>query len=197
MRPQPDGDRAVGEAGRSAPGRHLRVPAGRTQPVAGARQATRFIGGSLKTRATVLRRGVVVGLDGRPDLQDPAFVHHDGAPAERQRLDGIARRVDHDRVALAKDAVQLAAQLLAQLVVEVGERLVEHQEPRLAGQGPGDGDALLLAAGQLGGTPLQERRRAEEVGDLADAGLDLGRSSASRAGAAGRRCSCTPSSTGS
>jgi hypothetical protein len=43
-----------------------------------------------------------------------------------------------------------------QLGVEVGQRLVEQQDLRLQHQRAGDGDALLLAAGELGG---QARRR--------------------------------------
>ena len=93
-------------------------------------------------------------------------MHHRGASAERQCLDGLARRVDDDGVAVAKDAVELAAQFLAQLVVEVGERLVEEQDPCLPGEGAGDGDALLLAAGQLLGPPVEERRQTEQLGDL-------------------------------
>ena len=98
-------------------------------------------------------------------------MHHRGATAEGQCFDGLARRVDDDGVALAKDAIELAAQFLAQLVVEVGERLVEEQDPSLASEGPGDGDALLLAAGQLLGTPVEERRQTEQLGDLPNPGL--------------------------
>jgi hypothetical protein len=42
--------------------------------------------------------------------------------------------------------------------VEVRERLVEQQHPRLEHERAGDGDALLLAARQLAGQSLAERR---------------------------------------
>jgi hypothetical protein len=41
------------------------------------------------------------------------------------------------------------AQLLAEAAVEVGERPVHEEQPRLDDQRAGEGDALLLAAGQL------------------------------------------------
>ena len=44
----------------------------------------------------------------------------------------------------------LDAHLLAQLGVEVGERLVQQQHLGLADERPGQCEALLLAAGQLG-----------------------------------------------
>ena len=53
--------------------------------------------------------------------------------------------------------------------VEGGERLVEQHEFRLAGQGPGQRDALLLAAGELVRAPFGhgrvERDHLEQFGD--------------------------------
>ena len=48
------------------------------------------------------------------------------------------------------------AHLEAELGVEVGERLIEEQALRADGQRPGQGDALLLAAGELIGPPVGE-----------------------------------------
>ena len=47
------------------------------------------------------------------------------------------------------DAPDLGAHLEAQLGVEVRERLVHQHQRRLDDDGAGDGDALLLAAGEL------------------------------------------------
>ena len=58
----------------------------------------------------------------------------------------------------------LDAHLHAQAGVEVGERLVEQEDARVADDGAADGDALALAAGELLGLAV------EEVGDLQDAG---------------------------
>ena len=73
--------------------------------------------------------------------------------AEQQRLRRLGRGIDEDGAGRREDAGQLLAQLLAQLVVEVGERLVEQHEIGALHQGAGDRRALLLAARQL------ERRR--------------------------------------
>ena len=53
-------------------------------------------------------------------------------------------------------ARQFGPQRLAQLGVQRAERLVEQQHRRPAHQGPGQRDALLLAAGELGGVPAGE-----------------------------------------
>ena len=55
-----------------------------------ARPAIRFIGGSLKARATRIDCGAVEHLGGRPVLQQLAGIHHRGVAAEQQRL-GRAR----------------------------------------------------------------------------------------------------------
>ena len=51
-------------------------------------------------------------------------------------------------------ALDLHLQLLAQPLVERAQRLVHQQRMRLEDQRPGEGDALLLAAGELVGTRL-------------------------------------------
>ena len=79
------------------------------------------------------------------------------AAAEQQRLGGLGGRVDEDRAGRLEDARQLGAQLLAQLVVEIGERLVEQHQVGALDQRARDRGALLLAAGQL-------QRRAVEIG---------------------------------
>ena len=89
-------------------------------------------------------------------LQDLAFPHADGAAAEQQRLRRLGRRIDEDRAGGLEDARQLGAQLLAQLVVEVGQRLVEQHEVGALDQRACDRGALLLPAGQL-------QRRAVEI----------------------------------
>ena len=50
---------------------------------------------------------------------------------------------------LLVQALDLAAHLVAQLGVEIGERLVEQEDLRIAHDGAADGDALALAAGKL------------------------------------------------
>ena len=51
---------------------------------------------------------------------------------------------------LLLNVLELLLHLLAQLQVERAERLVEQQHARLVDECAGDGDALLLTAGELG-----------------------------------------------
>ena len=67
--------------------------------------------------------------------------------------------------------VQLAQpgpELLADLGVEGAERLVEQEHPRLDGQGPGQGHALALAAGELGGVAVGQVPDAHQIEQLVD-----------------------------
>ena len=50
--------------------------------------------------------------------------------------------------------------------VEVGERLVEEEDLRLADQRPADGDALALAAGELGRLAVEELLELEHLARL-------------------------------
>ena len=56
--------------------------------------------------------------------------------------------------------LDLAAHLVAQLCVEIGQRLVEQEDPRIAHDGAADGDALALAAGELARIAARARRDA-------------------------------------
>src|SRR5439155_12798622 len=59
---------------------------------------------------------------------------------------------------LLLQALDLAAHLMAQPRVEVRERLIEEQDVRPLDQRARERDALLLAAGELRGPPVQELR---------------------------------------
>ena len=62
------------------------------------------------------------------------------------------------RRGVGEEAAEVPDEPLAQRAVERAERLVEQQHRRLGGQGPGQRDALLLAARELGdGTALRAR----------------------------------------
>ncbi|WP_425569231.1 hypothetical protein [Nonomuraea salmonea] len=84
-------------------------------------------------------------------MPHPALAEHHGRRGERQRLGRVGGGVEHDAGRAGEHALQVGAQLLAQLEVQIGQRLVEQQQVDGAGQGAGDGGALLLAARQLGG----------------------------------------------
>ncbi len=115
-----------------------------------------------------------VDVAGGSELGDPPLVHRGGVASEQERLGGLGGGVHHGALAAREQPRELVAQLLAQLVVEVGERLVEEDEVRLLHQGAGQRGALLLAAGQLGRLAVEERREPEQLGDPAHPRLHLG-----------------------
>jgi hypothetical protein len=83
-------------------------------------------------------------------LPDPA-VHHDGHPvAERERLDPVVRDDDGRDSEPEEEGAQLSTELFAGRSVERREGFVEEEEAGRGGDGARDGDALLLAAGELG-----------------------------------------------
>ncbi len=67
----------------------------------------------------------------------------------------------------------LDAQRLAQLGVQVRERLIHQEDARLAHDGAPNRDPLHLAAGKLGRLALQEMADAQHFGGFAYAALDL------------------------
>ena len=74
----------------------------------------------------------------------------------------------------ALQLLQLDAHLGAQLGVEVRQRLVEEEHRGREHEGPGQGDALLLAAGQLGRAAGAEVAELDQVERLAHARRHLG-----------------------
>ena len=88
----------------------------------------------------------------------------------------------------------LELERLAELPVEGAQRLVHEQQPRLEDDGPGQRDALLLAAGQLPRIAIAEPIELDEGQRVGDRRLISEPDSA--ASGAGRRCSGRPSCAG-
>ena len=128
-------------------------------------------------RADELRDELVVGrlvdLPRATELQHAALLHHRDRGRERQRLDLVVGDVDGGDAELALEPLQLVAQRLAQLGVEVGQRLVEQQQRRLDDDRPGQREALLLATGELGGLAVGEVSELHGLEHLGDAVGDL------------------------
>ncbi len=113
---------------------------------------------------------MVVELALRADLLDLAVAHDDEAVGHRQRLVLVVRHHDRGEAELALELADLDPHLLAQLRIEIGERLVEQQDVRLDDEGARQGDALLLAARELARQALAELfepHHAQRLGDLA------------------------------
>ena len=75
---------------------------------------------------------------------------------QRQRLGLVVGDVDGGDADLALQALELAAHLVAQLGVEIGQRLVEQKQPRLVHDRARERHPLLLAAGKPRRGPLLE-----------------------------------------
>ena len=128
---------------------------------------------------------------GRSLLLDLAEVEQQDLVRHRHRL-GLVVRHDERRESEPHDQLaQPRARFLAQLGVEVGQRLVHQHDRRVVNQRACDRDALLLSAGELMRQALRQRAQAEIGQRLIDALIDLA-ARESRAGAARRRRSRRP-----
>ena len=74
---------------------------------------------------------------------------------------------------VALDAADLLSRLQAQAGVQVGQGLVQQQHPGHLHHGPGDGHALLLAAGHLAGLAIQQLADLHQVRRLPHPALHL------------------------
>ena len=98
-----------------------------------------------------------------------AFVHHRDRVRQRERLALVVGHVYGRDPQLALQALQLEAHALAQLRVEVGERLVQEEQLRLHHERPRERKPLLLPAGELGRLAvceLLELHRPQDAQDL-------------------------------
>lgn len=93
----------------------------------------------------------------------------DGDPvAERQRLGLVMGDVHRRDAQLPGERGYLGAQVVAELGVEVGERLVHQEGGRVAGDRTAHRHALALAARQLMGETVEEVLDAEHPGGGVD-----------------------------
>ena len=120
--------------------------------------------------------GLLVQHLRRGHLLDAAGVEHRHAIGHRHRFLLIVGDVDDGDAQLALDAPDLELHLLAQAAIERPQRLVHQHQIGLEHQRPGDGHALLLAAGELARAPPlvafqphQRQRPRHALGDLAGA----------------------------
>jgi hypothetical protein len=81
------------------------------------------------------------------NLLELALVDHRDPVREGERLGLVVSYVDDRQVQSLVQRMQLFTHLLAQLNVQVGQRLVQQQEIRRVDDGARQCDALLLTAG--------------------------------------------------
>src|SRR5262245_22822804 len=119
-------------------------------------------------------RRPLVDVDRAADLLGAAGIHDDQPVAQRHRLDLVVGDVDAGGADVAMQVLDLHAHLHAQLGVEIGQRLVEQKNRRLAHDGAAHGHALALAARELARPALQEGAELEDLRGLLHPRLDLG-----------------------
>ena len=119
------------------------------------RAGIRFIGGLPMKAATSSVSGRLKTSSGVPIWMISPVAEDRHAVGDGHRLLLVVGDVDRRHVEARMQALQLDARLEAKLRVEVGQRLVEQEEPRLAHDGAGERAALLLAAGELAGAAVR------------------------------------------
>ncbi len=114
-----------------------------------------------------------VHLGGRAYLLDHAVVHHHDAVGHGQGFLLVMGHHDGGDAQPPLQRADLVAQGLAHPRVERGERLVEEQQRGRGRQRPGQGNALLLAAGELRRVLVPVVPQPHEVQQLVHAPGDL------------------------
>ncbi len=114
-----------------------------------------------------------VELRRRPDLHRLPRLHHHDTVAELHRLGLVVGDIDAGETGAPLQRLELDAEPLAELEVEIGERLVEEQEGGVVDQGAGQRHPLHLATGELGRRARGLARETHQLQHLADLGGDL------------------------
>ena len=115
----------------------------------------------------------MVDLQRRFILLQNAVVDQADLRGKSHCLHLIVGDIDEGRAGLDMQALQLVAHFESQLCVEVRKRLVHEQNRRLRSEGSGDGDTLLLPAGQLCRIPVHEHADFDDAADTADGEVDF------------------------
>jgi hypothetical protein len=116
----------------------------------------------------------VVQRHRRIDLLDDAVLQHHDALAQGHRFDLVVGHVDHGGAQLAVQLRDLGAHAVAQLGIEVGQRLVEQEHRRLAHQRTAQRHTLALATGHRLGQLVHHLGQAQRLRRLGDALVDGG-----------------------
>ena len=152
-------DRPVGGQHRAdgLPDHHVGAELGAVQPArrpSGGRMTQRRVSTSARGHLADEVADVVVGgradqLVAGADLHQLAVAHDQDPVAEPERLGQVVGDEDHRLADLVVQPDHLVLHVPADQRVERRERLVEEQHVGVAGEGPGQPDPLLHAAGEL------------------------------------------------
>jgi hypothetical protein len=116
----------------------------------------------------------VVDVERRADLLDLAVAEYRDPVRHRHRLGLIVGDVDHGDPDLAMNALELNLHLLAQILVERAQRLVEQEHVGVEHEAARQRHPLLLAAGQLARVAVGEPKQAHQLEHALGACLDVG-----------------------
>src|SRR3989475_7019512 len=130
-----------------------------------------------RRRADELRDELVdrpsVKLGRRRVRLEHAVAHERDAVRHGERLELVMGHEDRGDPDLLLEALDLAAHLVAKPGVEIRERLVQEKDVRPLHERAREGDALLLATGELRGSAIEQCVDLDERGGLAHAPLAL------------------------
>jgi hypothetical protein len=116
----------------------------------------------------------LVDLARRSELRDLAVLHDGDLVGDRHRLGLVVGDIEGRGAAGLLHVADQPAHVVTQAGVEIGQGLVEQQEPRLDDQRAGQRHALLLAARQLARQAVLEPDKLHLLEHLAHAALALG-----------------------
>jgi len=116
---------------------------------------------------------VVKDLLRRADLLNDAVLHNDDTVAQSHGLRLVVGHIDKGGVDALAQLDQLCPHLVAELGVQIGQRLVHQQDLRLPDDGAADGHALTLAAGKGLGLAVQILRDVQDLRRLFHPLIDL------------------------
>ena len=118
-------------------------------------------------------------------MMRPGRAAHDQHPVgEEHRFENAVGDEEHRLAVGDPDALQLEVHALARQRVERAERLVHQQHARIVNEAPGDADALLHAAGQLGRIFASRSREPDQGEQVAGARLGRARGRGGECGSA-------------
>ena len=118
--------------------------------------------------------GAVIKLEWCAHLLDDAVMQHDDLVGHGHGFHLVMRHIDGGGLQPLMQFLDFGAHLHAQFGIEIGQRLIEQEDFRIADDGPAHGDTLALAARQLTRIAGEIGNQPQNFGRLVDPGIDLG-----------------------
>ncbi len=159
-----DAGRGCGNDEASAANGERQEPVARIVRLDDANQADRGV-----ARRRQGQRRIALQVGERARRKRAALLHQDDVVGEPLDLGDVVGDVDDRQRETIAQPFEERQDLALGRPVERRQRLVHEQELRLRHERAADRDPLALAAGEIARRPVEQRRHAEEVGDLVEA----------------------------